>query len=121
MTTASYTAKKDGRLIHNVRWGNGEGWWEGSSFLALTIAAVCNKLREDGHGAPSMLLEGDTVMPEDADLEKSFEKWDEILETIADGFTTIAEVDSMDRTPEQTKLIENAWDLLETYFECLWD
>ena len=117
--------------------------WHIGYYLAKTLPKIIRQLKEEGHGVPMSMYDikngfsfpekqlgsidenGDYIETE-GDKAAS-EKWNKILDEIADGFDSYIKYDEKFLLPEKYaededyQKFQRALDLLKTYFEDLWD
>jgi hypothetical protein len=124
------------------------GWddravWHVGYYLSETLPGIIRQLKEVGHGFPVTTYEGAEDYPisqmqlgsidkdgnyiETEEDKKASDKWDKILDDIAEGFECYLKYDeNFDyKTPreedENYKKFQHALDLLKKYYEDLWD
>lgn len=116
------------------------GWddtavWSIDSYLAKQIPELIRKLKKDQHGYPACILPEDyepgATRPEEEEeaIEKeAIEKWNNILDSIAEGFEAYVKYDGFKwndgntkEYEEDKKKFETAFQFLIKYFSSLWD
>jgi hypothetical protein len=124
------------------------GWddkavWHVGYFLAEMLPGIMRQLKEVGHGFPVTMYEGAEDNPisqmqlgsidndgnyiETEEDKKASEKWDKILDDIADGFECYLKYDEEfdykipREEDENYRKFQYALDLLKKYYEDLWD
>jgi hypothetical protein len=117
--------------------------WHIGYYLSKTLPPIIRQLKEVGHGFPVRMYEGAENFPisqmelgsidedgnyiETEEEKTASEKWDKILDEIADGFEAYIKYDEdFDyKTPreedENYKKFQRALELLKEYYEDLWD
>jgi len=124
------------------------GWddkatWHVGYYLAETLPGIIRQLKEEGDGVPIRMYEGEEGLPfsekqlgsidkngnyvETEEDKKALEKWNKILDEIADGFDAYIKFDESThwgKSPEEDEnyvKFQRALDLLKEYYEDLWD
>jgi hypothetical protein len=116
------------------------GWddtacWNVGYYLAEILPPIIRQLKEVGNGVPMSMYEGF----EEVTLENGYigfsdeadkiasERWDKILDEIADGFDSYIKFDEKHVRPEEYEKDEDyqkfqrALDLLKEHYQSLWD
>jgi len=112
------------------------GWddratWAVDYYFANILPQIIRKLKEEKHGIPVQMFDSDPYPVEneylgynDEDMVIAEEKWNKILDEIADGFEnykTIDEVPLAEREKAYQDFFDGAFELFKKYFVNLWD
>lgn len=126
---------KISHVCYTIKWGFQRmfrGWddtmiWSVDYYLATLIPKLVRRLKEVKHGTPIEMFSKNSKINEGGDVpdeeyEKAREKWNKILEEIAEGFEEYKNnQDTTDNSNIELKKFDKAFMLLKKHFGNLWD
>ena len=119
------------RAFDKVKWAYQRltrGWddravWDMDYYLAGLIPQLVKELKEKGHGFPSDMVPEESIGEISEEVETAVrEKWNAILDSIAEGFEEYNQVRNCMMHPDYKMVkFEKGFKLFKKYFGSLWD
>ena len=104
------------------------GWddravWDMDYYISDLIVQLTKKLKDEGVGFPSSMIEGDPMGELTKEEEKKYhEKWQGVLDSIIEGFEEYSQVRNCMMHPDYKMVkFEKGFKLFKKHFSSLWD